>query len=95
MFGTQVRADNHRLRRLADSRGQQVGDQRKHITVLTDNQARLIRRHGDLMQLVALHIVTSGHPEQLRAALLRAGFAAELEYALHETNSTAHQEATS
>lgn len=77
-----------RLQRLANARAEQINTQRIYINTLTRNQNKFLRDLGSVMDVVAAHLTLRGTPDQLQAALEKAGHGAELRYALldHPTN---------
>lgn len=84
MFGIRLRQEKQRLSDLAASRGERLTEATRYIEVLTAQRRRHLRRHADLVNVIAAHITTGTTPEELRKATVRAGFRAELEYALLE-----------
>lgn len=83
MFGAKTRRIAE-LDRLAASRGERLTGATERARQLTDQKRRVMRRQDDLLKVVAVAITARTSPEQLRKAMLTAGFRAELEYALLE-----------
>lgn len=89
-----LRADNDRLTELAASRAVRLAGANQYVETLTRQKRRLQDNHDSLLRVVAAHITTGASPEQLRTAVVRAGFRAELEYALLEIPENTRRQAT-
>lgn len=72
------------LERRLSARGEQVAEADDRVRTIGDQKRRLQGRHDDLLRVVADHIASGTGREQLRTAMVGAGFRAELEYALLE-----------
>lgn len=82
MFGTRLRAENRRLILLAASRAERLASTTKYAEITTRQKRQLQRRHDEVLNIIAIHITGGATSTELQNAMLRAGFRAELEYAL-------------
>jgi hypothetical protein len=81
MYGKKARRIAH-LERLSSSRGERLTEVTRYADTLIEQHRRHIARQDALVQIIAVHLTSGTNREQLRAAMERAGFRAELEYAL-------------